>query len=155
MKNTLKTLLIGGSLAAALGLAQNSWSMGHAHDMEFDASRTVERMADRLDMSDEQRAKIEAILEAGGEQTTPDRERLQELKQLMHAQAANFDAGEAQTLADEIGEISGRLSYSLTAGYAEIYQLLDEEQRQQMDEWREQREARRGKWRRHQRGERD
>lgn len=152
MKNTL---ILAGVLGAALTLSMNNWAMGPSDDMAFDTSHMVSHLADRLDLSDDQRAGIEAALAAGGEQTARDLERLRQLKKLLHAQVADFDAGKTQTLADEIGQLSTRLSYSRTAAFAEAYKLLDGEQRAELDELIEERHARRSKWQRRHGRDRD
>jgi Spy/CpxP family protein refolding chaperone len=66
----------------------------------------------------------------------------------MQAQRQNFNSGEAQKLADEIGEITTRMVFDATRTQAEVYQLLSEEQRQEMDALMEKRDERRAKWRR-------
>lgn len=153
MKNTL---ILAGALGAALTLSMNNLAMSRpSEDMAFNASHIVSHLSDRLDLSDEQQAGIETALAAGAEQTALDRERLRELKQLLQAQVADFDAGKTQTLADEIGQLSTRMSYNRTAAFAQAYQLLDKEQRAQLDALLEERGARRSKWQRRHGGDYD
>jgi Spy/CpxP family protein refolding chaperone len=61
-------------------------------------------------------------------------------------QRGAFDAGEAQRLADEIGQITSRMVYQAASTQARIYQLLDEEQRAELGEFMEDHEPRRDRW---------
>jgi Spy/CpxP family protein refolding chaperone len=69
------------------------------------------------------------------------------LRQKMRAQRDNFDASEAQNIADEIGELTSRTVFQATSTHARIYQLLTDEQKAEMDTMMEKRQERRGKWR--------
>ena len=102
-------------------------------------------MAERLDLSDQQRQDIEEIMQAGADQVEADRARMEELRAAMHELVADFDAGEAQQLADEMGEISARMSYQRVENRAAVYQLLDENQRAELESMQEQKQERSGK----------
>ena len=149
MKNSFTKALIGTVAAGTvlLSLSAASWSMGHGGGMSFDPARMVAHMTDRLDLSEEQESEVTALLSATSEQSASDRQRLGELREGLRAQRDNFDAGTSQKMADEIGEITARMVFQATSTHAQIYQLLSEEQRVQMDEMMAKREERRGKWR--------
>ena len=57
--------------------------------------------------------------------------------------SADFDAGQAQQVADQIGVITSRLLYNHASVQAEIYTLLNEEQRLMLQQLLEQRQQRR------------
>jgi len=50
-------------------------------------------------------------------------------------------------MADEIGEITSRMVFQAVSTHAEIYQLLTDEQKEEMDAMMEQRESRLDRWR--------
>lgn len=62
------------------------------------------------------------------------------------AQRDSFDAGAAQKIADEIGQITGRMVYRASETWAQVYQVLNAEQRAELDAMMAKRQARRGKW---------
>lgn len=148
MKNSFIRALIGAFAAGTvlLSLSAASWSMGHG-GMGHDPARMVAHIADRLDLTSEQKTQVEALMASATEQSATDRARLRQLREEMHAQRDNFNAGQAQKIADEIGEITARMVYAAANTHAGIYQLLDEEQKAEMDSMLEQRDERRAKWR--------
>jgi Spy/CpxP family protein refolding chaperone len=150
MKKSIGKALLGATMAglALLSLSATSWAMKHGGGMDHDPARLVAHMTQQLDLSEEQQNQVAGLLNSSQEQNAADRERLQVLREQMHAQRQNFDSGEAQKLADEIGEITGRMVFNATKTHSEIYQLLTAEQRQEMDALMEKRSERRGKWRR-------
>ena len=150
MKNSIGKALLGATMAglALLSLSAASWAMKHGGGMEHDPARMVAHMAERLDLTEDQQSRVEDILSSTRDESTVDRERLQVLRKQMQAQRQNFNSGEAQKLADEIGEITTRMVFDATRTQAEVYQLLSEEQRQEMDALMEKRDERRAKWRR-------
>ena len=150
MKNSIGKALLGATMAglALLSLSATSWAMKHGGGMDHDPARMVAHMAQRLDLSEEQQGRVEELLTSSRENNVADRERLQVLREQMRAQRQNFDSGKAQKMADEIGEITGRMVFDATRTQAEVYQLLTDEQRQEMDALMEKRDDRRSKWRR-------
>ncbi len=64
------------------------------------------------------------------------------LRQELEQQRSNFNAGETQKLADELGEISARMAYNITSKQAQLYALLNEEQRAEFDRLHAERESR-------------
>ena len=52
----------------------------------------------------------------------------------MFAMKSDFDPGKAQTVADEIGQLTGRMVYQASETFAKVYQVLDAEQRTKLDE---------------------
>ena len=65
----------------------------------------------------------------------------------MMAMKGDFDAGRAQRIANEIGEITTRLVFEASKTWSGVYALLNSEQQAKLDELMKQREAHRGKWR--------
>jgi Spy/CpxP family protein refolding chaperone len=121
--------------------------MGHGGGMDFDPGRMVAHMTDRLDLTDEQASRVKQLTTSGKDQSAADRKRIQELREQLRAQRDNFNAGEAQMMADEIGEITSRMVFQAVSTHAKIYQLLTDEQKEEMDAMMEQRESRLDRWR--------
>jgi len=147
MRRLSRNLVLGTVFGGlALG-AVTGWTKD-GYRMHGDPARMVAHMADRLDLSEDQQAGIEALLSESREQSAADHARLRELRQQLRMQRGAFDAGEAQRLADEIGQITSRMVYQAASTQARIYQLLDEEQRAELGEFMEDHEPRRDRWHR-------
>ena len=69
-------------------------------------------------------------------------ERMMEIRQELKAMNEDFDAGKAQQLADELGAIASRMAYRMASAPAEIYALLEPEQREELAALEERRERR-------------
>lgn len=147
-KNLVLGTVFGGlALGAAAGWAKDGYRM------HGDPGQMVARMADKLDLSEDQQAGIEAILAETRQQSAVDHARMRELRQQLRAQRSEFDADAARRMADEIGQITGRMVYQAASTQAQIYQLLDEEQRAELGEFMEDHEPRRDRWHKHAGGE--
>jgi Spy/CpxP family protein refolding chaperone len=133
MTNKMKNWLLGATLAGAAAMSVGSWAMGHRGGMEQDPGRMLSHMTKKLDLNSEQQANTEKLLTESREANAPDRERLQQLRTEIGAQRDDFDAGTAQGIADEIGRITGRMVYRASETWARVYQLLDAEQRADLD----------------------
>lgn len=145
MKQTATRWLAVAAFAAALN-AGSSWAMGPHHGFDHDDGRMLAYLADELDLSAAQESEIRALHEAVSKQSADDRQMLSELRERMHAQLDDFDAGEAQRIAERIGEITTRLVYTTTSTRAAVRALLTAEQRAHLDELMEQSEGRRRGW---------
>ena len=148
MTHSITRALLGAAMAglALLSLSAGSWAMNHGADMDHDPARMIAHMTERLDLTEEQQGQIKEIMASSRTQSGADRERMKVLRQQMRAQRDNFDAGEAQNIADEIGEITSRMVFQATSTHARVYQLLTDEQKAEMDAMMEKRQERRGKW---------
>jgi protein CpxP len=140
-----KNWLIGASMAAAIAASTAAWSMGPGG--EHDPARMLDHMADRLDLNAEQKAAVEQLLADARKAGAADRKRLRSLREELMAMKGDFDADRARQIADEIGEITGRMVFEMSKTWSAVYAQLDSEQQQQLDEMVKQREAHRGKWR--------
>ena len=148
MRRLSRNLVLGAVFGGLALAAATGWAKG-GYGMHGDPTRMVAQMADKLDLSDEQQAAIEAILTETRGQSAADHARLQALRQQLRSQRAGFDAAEAQRLADEIGQITSRMVFQAASSQAQIYQLLDEEQREELDEFMEDHQPRRDRWHKH------
>jgi Spy/CpxP family protein refolding chaperone len=137
MNKSLRKALLGAGFAAASLLTLSA------------AAGALGLGADRLDLSEEQQAEVGKVLDTTRDALAADRQRLKELRSELHAQRENFDAGETQAAADEVGQITARMVYQATSTFSQVYQLMTPEQRQQMDSMMEKRHERRARWRRH------
>ncbi|RLA49325.1 MAG: hypothetical protein DRR04_01860 [Gammaproteobacteria bacterium] len=147
-KSRSKALLgavVTGVVLMSLSVA--SWSMGHDGGMDHDPARMVAHMTDRLDLTEEQVSRVKQLMTATREQSDADRKRLRDLRGQMKTQRDNFDAGKAQKIADEIGEITSRMVFQIASTHAKIYQLLTDEQKAEMDDMMDQHQSRRDHWR--------
>lgn len=89
-------------------------------------------MADRLDMSDDQRIQVKALLEAEHKRLQTERGKLAELRSQLMSMYDEFDSEKAKEITDQMGIISGKLAYSRAHSLSEISEILTEEQRAQL-----------------------
>jgi Spy/CpxP family protein refolding chaperone len=145
MRRLSRNLVLGTVFSGLVLGAVTGWAKD-GHRMHGDPAQMVARMADKLDLSDDQQTGIEAILSETREQSATDHARLRELRQQLRAQRGAFDADEAKRQADEIGQITSRMVYQAASTQAQIYQLLDDGQRAELDRFMEDHEPRRHRW---------
>jgi Spy/CpxP family protein refolding chaperone len=84
-------------------------------------------------------------MSASREANQADRQRMQVLRQQLQAMRGDFDADKAQGIADEIGQLTSRMVFQGSKTWSEVYQLLDAEQRQELEALMKQRDQHRGK----------
>jgi Spy/CpxP family protein refolding chaperone len=145
MKASVLKRIAAASLGVLLSLSAASWSMHHRGGMEQDPGRMLSHMAERLELTDQQRTRVQTLVDAGREESTADRARLEELRGQLMAMRDNFDPGEAQKIADEIGEITSRMVYRFSSSFAEFYGLLTDEQKAGLEKLQAERGERRQK----------
>jgi protein CpxP len=136
--------LLGASLGTALLASTLGWAQPPG-GMDHDPQRMMAHLTSKLDLSEEQQTQVKQLMGESRKALATDSKRMQALREEMKAQAASFNAGSAQKIADEIGEITGRMVFQATKTHAEIYQLLNDQQRQELDELMAKREERRDK----------
>ncbi len=135
-----KTLLSSiAVVVATLMLAATAWSepdgMGprmHGSDM----------LARKLSLTDEQKTAADAVLAAPREQGMADRNRMAEIRTELAGLRKNWDAARAESLAAELGTLTARGAVRKTQTEAEIYQLLDDTQKEKMEKLWAKRDAR-------------
>ena len=136
MNKTLLRIIPATALSGLL-LATAAWSMGHPHGRDFDHERMLDRMVEHLQLTEVQEAEIGALFDEASVETEADKARMDEIRDALRAQRESFDAGAAQKLADELGEITARLTYNAVSTRAQVYEVLTEEQREELAELRE------------------
>lgn len=133
----LPAVAVAGCLAVPL-----AWSMGPGGQSHPDPERMLSRLSDHLALSDQQESQVREILAENGEQVRVDRARLQALRDALEQQQVDFEAGETQKLADEMGEITARMAYTFTSKQGQVYGVLTEEQRAHYEKLRAERGSR-------------
>ena len=146
MMSKWKTWACGTALASAAVLSMAAWSMGPSHGMGGDPTRMISHLSDRLDLSGEQQTEVESLVESAKQSSATDRARMKELRAEMMAMKGDFDPGKAQAIADEIGQLTGRMVYQASETFAQVYQVLDDEQQTELDEMMAKWSEHRGRW---------
>jgi Spy/CpxP family protein refolding chaperone len=97
------------------------------------------RLFEHLDLSDEQRATIHAIREAKAPELREKARALREAGRELHGYALrdDFDAGQARELALTRAELQAELQVLRMTGFNEAWQVLTDEQKAKLAEWRE------------------
>lgn len=149
MTGKFKIWLCGAALAGAAGLSVASWAMGPAGGMGPDPARMLDHISGHLDLTDEQRAEAGRLVASAKENAATDHERMRQLRTELTGMRDNFDAARARYIADEIGQVTGRMVYGISESWAKVYQLLDARQRAELDTLIEKRGERRRKWHDH------
>jgi Spy/CpxP family protein refolding chaperone len=127
----LQRLALTALVTAALNATPASAMEPHG-GFHHDEGRTFQYLVSELELNASQEAEIRSLHEAAAREGEADRRQLQRLRERLHELMDDFDAGEAQKLADEIGEITTRLAYSMVSTRAAMRSLLTEQQRQQL-----------------------
>jgi len=147
MPGKLKTWLCGVALAGAAAMSLNAFAMEPSPGMGPDPGRMLAHMGDRLGLSSEQKSQVEGLLSAGKEANAANHARMNELRTQMLAMRDSFDEQKARQVADEIGQVTASMVYQASATWAQVYRLLDAEQKAQLDGMMARRAEHRGKWR--------
>ena len=144
MTYQLKKWLLGATLAGATALSVAGWAMGHEGGKTHDPAKMLAHMSAKLDLSSEQQTEVSSLLAAAKQTNASDRERMTELRGQMMAQRDSFDATEVRKIADEIGQVTGRMVFRASETWSQVYQLLNAEQRAELETLMAKREAHRG-----------
>ena len=144
MKRTKTCILITGAavVVTTVSLTAAAWSSSHRGERGPAPEKMVDRLTLHLDLSEKQQIQARALFTQSFDESKSDRERLMALREGLSEQTIAFDAGMVQTAADEIGGITSRMVYRRASTQASLYQLLDEEQQEEMTELKERREKR-------------
>lgn len=137
MKRFVSKILPGSILATLLMVTAMAWAGGHKgfphQERGHDPERMLTHLTEQLELSETQQGEIESIFTAGKDAMETDVNRLSEIRDALHSQNTSFNEAEAVALTDELGQITARLSYQKISTRAAVYQLLDDEQREEMD----------------------
>ncbi len=109
-----------------------------------DPVQMVERMTQRLDLTEQQQSEITALLEAEQENVRGEREQLKGLREQLISHGEDFDSDSARKTADNIGVISGNLAYARAYTLSEVNKILTEDQRAQLGSFMDERGGHRG-----------
>lgn len=156
MNRSIKALLvvvaingvIGAGLAYAFSpggahsCAQGRHAMGpDGHDRAMDSDRMIEHMATKLNLSKEQRAAMFAIADKARPQTRALRERMAENRKQLHAlmQQGAPNESELRKRAGDQGRAIADMIVLHAKIRAEMRGVLNDAQRQQIEQWHEQR----------------
>jgi len=137
MKNI--TALNAVLLAGLLGLAGVASAMGPwaGEGMGDRGPVGLRHMVDALALTETQERDVAEILHTARESTLSDRHRMEELRAQLREQRLEFDPGQVQTIADEIGQITARTVYSMASAQAQVYQVLDAAQQAMLNDMME------------------
>ena len=152
MKKFAKSILVVTLLVSSVGLVTMASakpdsdgpgcgrSSHHAGQGQHDRGkgRYLERLTRRLDMSDEQRAGIEAVLDNSREQMAKLRDEMRanraQLRDLTGQ--SGFDEDAVRGVADKQGDLKAEMIVLRARQRSEMKALLSDEQRAQLDEMR-------------------
>ncbi|GAB3277877.1 Spy/CpxP family protein refolding chaperone [Parahaliea aestuarii] len=146
MKQLLKQTLTATGLSIAL-LGAGTSLAGPGPERGPGTDVVIERMSERLSLSDDQETRIRQIMESQRSQGEADRERLGELRETLRSNSDsgdNFDAGAVQSAADEIGQITSRMTYQMAESQHQVREVLSDEQRAKLDQMMERRKQHAG-----------
>jgi Spy/CpxP family protein refolding chaperone len=131
-------------LVSGVVLAQG-WGRG-PHGPGEPGERHMERVLERLDLTEEQRAELEQKLPQFRETIQPSMERLREarasMNDLIHAE--QLDEGAIRQAAAEVAEIEADVAVARAQHFQEMRQILTPEQLEELQQMRKQRGERRG-----------
>jgi len=137
----LIVLLATGGLLTTHALADRGFERHHAEDREGHGDRSemrherFERMAEVLDLSDQQRQQIRAIIDSSRQTAEPLREQLHENRQALReaGRADTVDEAKIRALATESGKLQGELAIHRVHTRQQLRAQLTAEQQQLFD----------------------
>lgn len=160
MKTLTKSLVAGVLLASSVGLVtvvaampsgdgpgcgRSGHHMGHGRQFAGHLSK-LERLADHLDVTDEQRAAIRAIADDSRQQMAELRDEMRanwgQLKEL--TRQTPLDEAAVRSVADNQGDLKAEMIVMRARQRSEMKAVLTDEQRAQLDELRERKHLRHG-----------
>lgn len=146
MKDSFTRAMLGAVLAGAallsLSVAAGDYARHH------DPQRMMAHLAERLELDEGQRAQAQQIIESGAVQRAEAQQEMDALRQQLRAMRESFDPDTARALADRIGQLTADMAYEATSRQSEVYALLTDEQRLELQALKEQRESSRRTWKR-------
>ncbi len=133
MKQTLMALT-ALAFAASLLASPVAAQRGQARTADRERPGRIDRMAERLDLTDEQRAAVEKIMEAGREKAMSHRKEMARLRHEMKGEMLKDDPGESalQKTIEKIGALRTRQQVDRMKDRMAVRRLLTPEQR---DRW--------------------
>ncbi len=101
--------------------------------------RGFERMAEKLNLNDEQKEQVKQIMEASRAKIQPLTETIRANRQKLQELNANgqFDEAQVQTIANQQGAIAAQLIVEKERAKSQIFQILTVEQREQAKQFEE------------------
>lgn len=149
MKKSFKTLLATALVVSSLGMAGQVAAMpygggpdgcmrGGLHKGPGGKGFNVERMSNRLNLTQEQRTQVQAIVDGNSEQMTDLRAKMQQNRETIRGltQQTPFDEEEVRRLADEQGDLKADMIVLRAQQRSQISAVLTDEQREQMKNMR-------------------
>ena len=150
MKKLSKPLLAGVLIVTSLGLAATAFAKPFgegpgcergAHQMKPGYSGrgfNVERMANKLNLTDGQSTQIKAIMEQSKQQMSDQYDKMQENRQQLRAlmQQSPFNEAEVRKVADAQGDLKADMIVLRAQQHAKINTILTDEQRTQWEQMR-------------------
>lgn len=142
------TVMISGLLAIALagagiaGLANARPFQGPSYGPHEHHGMIPHHLMERLDLTGEQREAIREIRKAHAPEAREKFRALREIDRELHAQAmsADFDVHRARELAESRAGLQAELTVLRVSGINQAWQVLTDEQKAKLAEWRGKRE---------------
>lgn len=144
MKNLVAVVFLVSGLAIFPGQSLAQTGFGRGAPVPMVNLEHLDFLADQIGLSEEQGMEITRIVNEAQLASAVDRERMQQIKDELKQMVDDFDASQAQVLADELGEISSRLAYTAAESHAAVRQVFSDEQILMLEELRAEREESRG-----------
>jgi Spy/CpxP family protein refolding chaperone len=148
-------VLVKGALAAlgagviTLALVTTAWAMPMGGEKHRNPEKIVEKMADKLELDESQQASVMQIFQSTSEAAEGDRQRMAEIRQRAEASGGELDSAQIEELSSEVGELVARMMQRRLSAQAEVYALLNDEQREEFLEIQQHRSGKRKLMRRH------
>jgi Spy/CpxP family protein refolding chaperone len=141
MKKTLVAVVTGITLftGVALSQAQPEMDLSALHE----SGGVMAHFSERLDLTEIQETEIADIFAEAHAITVEDKAQLEALNDQMRALIEDFNEAEALDIAQQIGDISGRLAFARAATRADVRAVLTEDQLAELQAIREAHQERR------------
>lgn len=159
MKKSMKTILVPLVSVSLLGIAASSYAYGGGCDYrgggkgmygnKFDRmggpgeGMRIERLAQRLDLTDEQQAQVKEIKDASWEKHQALREKMQNNREAMREAIESDNTASIRSLADQKGDLIAEMSVLRANDRSKIKAVLTPEQQEEFADMKKRRFGRR------------
>ena len=124
---------------AAVSQSQPEMDLSTFHE----SGGVMAHFSERLDLTEVQETEIADIFAEAHAITVEDKAQLESLNEQMRALIEDFNEAEALDIAQQIGDITGRLAFARAATRADVREVLTEDQLTQLQSIRESHQERR------------
>jgi len=137
MRNTFIRFAGVAALASGMMFAQTpapSNPQPPAQHRQWNRGQMFDRLATRLNLTDDQKQQAKSILQSSHESIKPVAQQLRQDRQALRQAVTTGNNAEIDRLSADVGNLTGQMTAARTKAFAKIYALLTPDQRTKADQ---------------------